>query len=91
MTEPIKLVLTVPGKDSPGFLRRLHKAASFQERIKTEGISPALVVGIVDFVSDYIEGEKESVKDMLWDCSENQFNEFMSAISGGGAEVIPPQ
>jgi hypothetical protein len=91
MTDTIKLVLTVPGKDSPGFLRRLHKAASFQDRIKTEGVSPALVESIVDFVSDYIDGEKESVKETLWDCTENQFNEFMSAISGGGAEVIPPQ
>jgi len=90
----MKLVLKVPDKETPGFFRRLAKATKFQEQIKSEGVSSELVNSMVDFLADYVEAEsKETAKELLWDCTENQFNELMVAISGGGKaeEVVPPQ
>lgn len=86
-----KLIVNVPGKDSPGYLRRLHNASQFQVKIKTEGFTPELVNAMVEFLADYVEGDREEAKSLLWDCSENQFNDLMSAVSGGGAEQVPPQ
>lgn len=86
-----QIVINIPTKETPGFARRLYKAANFQERVKSEGFTPALIEGMIDFLSDYIEGDKEQAKLYLWDCSESQFSELLGAVSGGSTEQIPPQ
>lgn len=85
-----KVNFQVPGKDSPGFMRRLYRAAKFQERVKEEGFTAEIVEDMINFLSDYIEGDKEQAKVYLWDCTENQFDELLGAVSGGSTEQIPP-
>lgn len=86
-----KLIVKVPDKDSPGYLRRLYNASQFQVKIKTDGITPELVESIAGFLADYVEGDREESIKLLWDCSENQFMELMNAVSGGGVKEVPPQ
>lgn len=84
----MQLIFTVPSKDTPGFARRLHTAATFQEQVKDGGFTPKLIESLVDFLSAYVEGENPS--EQLWDCSEVQFTELLKAVSGGGEASVPP-
>jgi hypothetical protein len=84
------VTIKVPDKNSPGFARRLYRAAQFQERVKSEGFTAELITGMIDFLADYIEGDREQAREYLWDCTELQFNELIGAVSGGSAEQIPP-
>lgn len=90
----MQLVFKVPTKETPGFLSRLHRATMLQQQVKEQGATPELVSSIVDFLADYVETEnKEAACELLWQCSEAQFDNLMRAVSGGGAatETIPPQ
>lgn len=82
----MQIKFNVPSKDTPGYPRRLRAAADFQKRMQDGGLDASLVDSMIDFLSAYIEGEK----DALWDCSENQFFELLSAVSGGGEATVPP-
>lgn len=87
-----QLIIRVPDSKSPGFPRRLRKAAEFQRRTKAEGgFTPELVDEIIAFLAEYVEGDNiQEQTDLMWDCSEDQFYEMLSAIGGGGKEVPPP-
>lgn len=92
MSELIVTVrIRVPDKSTPGFARRLHRAASFQERTKAGEFSPKLVEEMIDFLADFVEGDKAQAKEYLWDCSEEQFTSLLASVSGGDANEIPPQ
>lgn len=84
------LVIKVPDKNTPGFARRLYRAAGFQQRVQSGEFSTELITDMIDFLSDYIEGDKEKGKEYLWDCTETQFNEMIAAVSGGGSNETPP-
>jgi hypothetical protein len=86
----MQIVIKVPDKFTPGFARRLHRAAGFQERVKVGEFSAKLVEEMVDFLADYIEGDKTEAKEYLWDCTEVQFQEMIGAVAGGSTEQIPP-
>jgi len=86
-----KVILNIPDRSTPGFPRRLQRAAQFQAQVKQDGFTPELVEQIVNFLADYIEGDDhEQQVQMMWDCSEDQFNEMLSALGGSGKQ-IPPQ
>jgi hypothetical protein len=100
----ITIRFNAPTKDTPGFARRQYKAAEFMAKLKAQdgkNIEPAALVellpSMVGFLADYVEvipdeGEKAvSPQDALWDiASEEQFIEFLTAVSGGGAGEVPP-
>jgi len=87
-----QLVIRIPDSKSPGFPRRLRKAAEFQRRTKVEGgFTPELIDEIITFLAEYVEGDNIAEQvELMWDCSEDQFYEMLSAIGGGGKEVPPP-
>ena len=84
------ITIKVPDKNTPGFARRLHRAAGFQERVKTGEFTADLLEQMIEFLADYIEGDRKLSVDYLWDCTEVQFMEMMGAVTGGSAEQIPP-
>jgi hypothetical protein len=86
----MQVSIKVPNKNTPGFARRLHRAAGFQERVKQGEFSALLVEQMVEFLSDYIEGDKAEATEYLWECTEVQFQEMIGAVSGGSTEQIPP-
>jgi hypothetical protein len=85
----MQLVIKVPDKNTPGFARRLHRAAMFSENMKV-GFTSKLVEEMIEFLAEYIEGDREQAKEYLWDCTEVQFNEMIAAVSGGSGEQVPP-
>lgn len=86
----VQINIKTPDKNTPGFARRLHRAAGFKVRASAGEFTPQLVEEMVEFLSDYIEGDKEQAKEYLWDCTEDQFNQMIAAVSGGSPEEIPP-
>jgi hypothetical protein len=89
METTIKIAIKVPDKNTPGFARRMYRAAKFGESMKA-GVTPSLIEEMVDFLSEYIEGDRAQAKEYLWDCTELQFNQMIGAVSGGSTEQIPP-
>jgi hypothetical protein len=84
-----QLTITVPTKDSPGFLRRMYRATQFQESMKA-GITPELVAQMIDFIGEFVACDPPEKKlEAMWDLSENQFNELLAAAMGGGATESP--
>jgi len=87
-----QLVIRVPDKNTPGFPRRLQRAAAFKHQIEDKGFTPDLVEKIVEFLSDYVEGGNKAEQiEMIWNCTEVQFDEMLSALGGGGQQVPPPK
>lgn len=86
-----KVVLHIPDRNTPGFPRRLKRAAQFQAQVKADGFTPDLVEQVVNFLADYIEGDNhEQQVELMWDCTEDQFNEMLSALGGSGKQIPPP-
>ena len=88
----VKLVITPPSHTSPGFAKRLRKAASFQESIIKRELTASVIDELVGFLADYCATEglsAEETREILWELSEDQFTELLSAVSGGGAQVPP--
>jgi len=81
--------IRTPDKNTPGFPRRLYRAAQLQARMK-DGFSPEIVNDMIEFLSEYIEGDKKQAIENLWDCTESNFNDLISAVTGGSPEEIPP-
>lgn len=78
------LVFKLPGKDTPGFLRRQREAIRFSENLK-DNPTVETVDALVSFLVDYVEEPKDrkEAAEALWDASENQFMELLGALSGG--------
>lgn len=90
----MKLQITMPGMDEPGFLRRARQASVFRARLLQESKdpSPALFDEMVEFLLPYITEptDKDAARDALWDASATQFSELMAAFNGKGEEAVPP-
>lgn len=89
----IKIKLTPPSKDAPGYLRRLDKTLSFQAAMKqaaaTKEYPADLIKGIVEFLADYVTepADRSAAIEALWECTENQFTGMIDAITGVGNEI----
>lgn len=90
MSENIVTIrVTPPSKSAPGFARRLRRAAAFQEKVQAGHLSSEIVDDLIEFLADFCEGEREQVKEYLWEMSELQFIEILGSVSGGDAQVPP--
>lgn len=76
--------LRLPGKDEPGYLRRLTRALELNEQLKS-GPTPQLFTAMVEFLAPLIDGTEsvEQAKEIIWDLSENQFRQAFDAMLGG--------
>jgi len=90
--------LTLPGKDTPGFLRRQHKATMFIRKLKTikEDPDETVVVDMIGFLLPFITKPKdrEEATEIMWDMSEVQFTQLMEGVAGLSEEQeeesVPP-
>lgn len=84
----MQIVFEPPSKDSPGFLRRMKQALSFQDAIRDKRVSEQTVDNMIGFLSHYIKvpEDREEVKNLLLDASEVQFNEMLESITGRKTE-----
>jgi hypothetical protein len=73
-----------PGKDAPGFLRRMKIALELRQEA-ARGMSPEVVDRFIEFLLPYVtepEDRKEAVE-ALWDATEEQFDMMVNMITGG--------
>lgn len=79
----MKVVFEPPDKDSPGFLKRMKRAISFQDAIKNNQLSEAVVDNMIDFLADFIKepADKEEAKAYLLDASQAQFEDMLKALN----------
>jgi len=89
-SENVKVVITPPGPQAPGFARRIRRAAYFQDAVSGGKITATLIDELVLFLADYCEGPREDVIEHLWGCSQDQFMEILSAVAGGSGSEVPP-
>lgn len=86
-----QIIFKLPDKTTPGYLRRVKKALEFAERMKAE-TSMATMDAVVEFLVDYVtEPQERSAKlEALMDATQEQIQELLDALSGGGASTVPP-
>ena len=88
----VQLVFKVPSKETPGFARRMAKALEFKDIFTKKDATVADLTKLIEFLSDYVEGDKDRAVELLWDASQDQFMTLLTAISGGdGTQPVPPK
>jgi len=85
----LTLTLKPPSEDMPGYVDRLERAMDFKDAIDKKEMTGATVRALVDFLADYIEGDRETVVKALRQASQREFNAMLSAVSGESAQVPP--
>lgn len=91
MTE-VKIV--IPGRDSPGYLRRQKKAIEYAERVKDKARNdPSLIDEMASFLAPIVvigDMKPEDAKEWLMDnLTEAQFDQIMEALTGETGSVPP--
>ena len=78
----VRLVFKAPGRDEPGFFRR---AIEVQQLLDDVNAGKGLKAwnDLVEHLSQYIDGPKEQIRDLLLDASKNQIRDMVSAITSG--------
>ncbi len=84
----MQIIFNLPSKSAPGFAKRQRRVLELQK--EKENPSPELVDKLVEFLADYVQAEThEQAVAMMWEASEEQWNEMLEAL-GGGQSQIPP-
>lgn len=88
---PTRLVFSPPDENTPGYLRRQREALKFVQLLKGDPTVDA-IDAMVDFLVQFVTEPKEEAeaKEALWDASEAQFNELLSAVIGQGEDAGNP-
>lgn len=78
-----------PDVTTPGFLKRMKRALSFSEQIQAGKLSADMIDGLVDFLADFViePKDRQEVKDLLLDASQEQFEQMLAAVTGGSPAV----
>lgn len=84
-----EVVIRPPGRDKPGYLRRLRKAMELRERARSRS-----TLADVDEMIDFVLAEAEvtappgaDVREALFDLSKAQWDALLKATTGGAEEV----
>lgn len=81
----VKIKIKMPGKDEPGYLKRMREALRFSEMMReaSDKPSPAIIDQMVEFLAQFVEEPKgrDKAKEALWEISETQFLEIFEAIT----------
>ena len=83
-----EIVIRAPGREAPGYLRRMRRAMELQERQRTEGPSAGLLDELIDFVlaeATVAAPAGVDVREALLDLSQVEWNALMSATANGAA------
>jgi hypothetical protein len=81
------ITFTPPTPQTPGFLRRAREAIRFSELLRqspTVETIDALAAFLLQFVSEPID--RGEATEALLDASQEQFQELLTSLTGGGAE-----
>jgi len=85
-----EVVLVIPGKDKPGYLRRAMQIAEIQDQMRADelnmgGATLETIKSLVGFLSEFVHGlEGDEARDALLNLSEN---DLMTALEGFKAQA----
>lgn len=91
----IRLEITPPDENAPGFLRRQHRLIQFMHRLeeseRTKKYDPDMISDMVAFLVDFVVDPKDpkEAEEILWDLSQVQYMKIMEDIQGG-SDLVPP-
>jgi hypothetical protein len=82
-----KIVFELPGTETPGYLRRLRSAIEYSKALQSDP-TPETLDKLIEFLLPFVTSPEDRMqaREALWDASEAQFNDLLSAITGGGTE-----
>jgi len=82
-----KLVFAPPDADAPGYLKRQRLALELFDGYKNDP-SVEMVDRLVEFLLPFVTEPKTKAKaeEALWDASQNQIQQMISVVVGGGKE-----
>ena len=88
MTE---IVFAKPGKQTPGFLRRLHNRITFEEKQKNAQSDLERFENMVTFLLDFVTSpaDRNEAKEALMDASQEQIDGLYEVL-GEKTETVPP-
>lgn len=89
-----EVVIRAPGREAPGYLRRLRRALEFQERALGR-MSLGLIDEMVAFVlaeAEVLAPEGADARKVLLDLSKTEWNALLRVMtsSGGDDDVVDP-
>lgn len=85
-----ELVITMPGPEAPGFLRRARDGLRFQELLAAgmQNASSEDIDGITGFIADFVTNmPRADAIELIYDLSELEYAQIMGIITGAGASV----
>jgi hypothetical protein len=86
-----EIVIRPPGKEKPGYLRRVRRAMDIQKRMADEGSVEAFD-DMIDFIvteSDVSVPDGVDPKDALLDLSQEEYDSIFSSFTGASQGVDP--
>lgn len=85
------LEFSIPGKDAPGFLRRVRRAAILQDSLKHD-FSATTIDDVVAFLADFVTvpATRAEAIEALLDASSDQFEQLLTAVTGGTSPLSTP-
>lgn len=88
-----EMIFNLPDAKTPGYLRRMQKASELAAASKGGELTPEVVGMMVDFLVDFVTEPKDrkEAKEALWDATQEQIDQMLSAVMGGTAEQVPPE
>lgn len=93
----MKITLNPPGKDVPGFNRRAYLAMTYRDAMLNGTMTAGMYKEMMTFLGEYIEvtfepGEPPIPNEiaLFEHATEAQMAELFNAMSGGGADAVPP-
>jgi hypothetical protein len=91
MSETVRLVFAPPGPDTPGYLRRAHRALKFSARLTGGNPSPETVEEMVEFLTEFVvePSDPDEKREALWMATENEFKTLLASVAGSAGGDSP--
>ena len=86
-----QIIFNSPGKDEPGYLRRMKKALELKTAMESGTIVPENLDALIEFVLPYVKEpvDRDQARELLWDGSQNDFDRMLRAITGDIGSINP--
>lgn len=87
------LAFRVPGRDEPGFLRRLRAASKYRQSLQRalDTGDDAAWNDVIGFLIEYVEEprDRREARELLLDASENEILHLLDLITGRNGDEVP--
>lgn len=84
-----KLIIKVPDKTAPGFLRRQKRASEFGAAVQSDKLDTQAWDKMVEFLLDFVTEptDRDAARELLWDASEELIDAALATIRGDDAQT----